>query len=137
MTKNELERAVNARISQIGEALAPLDDETAAGLTVLFPPWASGVDYSAGERVQYDQKLYRAVQTHRSQTGWEPPNVPALWTEIAAPGEIPVWKQPTGAQDAYNKGDNVHYPDAAGPVYISDVDGNVWEPTVYGWTLQA
>lgn len=49
------------------------------------------------------------------------------------PGEIPVWKQPTGAQDAYMIGDKVHFPDADGPVYISTVDNNVWQPGVYGW----
>lgn len=48
-------------------------------------------------------------------------------------GEIPVWRQPTGAQDAYHLGDKVHYPDAEGPVYISTVDDNVWTPGVYGW----
>lgn len=28
----------------------------------------------------------------------------------------------------------VHYPDENGPVYVSTVDNNVWEPGVYGWT---
>ena len=46
---------------------------------------------------------------------------------------IPVWSQPTGAQDAYKMGDKVHYPDADGPVYESTADDNVWEPGVYGW----
>lgn len=52
---------------------------------------------------------------------------------VGKPGEIPVWKQPTGAQDAYNTGDKVHYPDADGPVYESIVDNNVWNPDTYGW----
>ena len=80
-------------------------------------------------------KLYRCVQGHTSQEGWEPDKTPALWTEVALPGEIPVWKQPTGAQDAYNTGDKVHYPDKDGPVYVSTVDANVWEPGVYGWEV--
>ena len=79
--------------------------------------------------------LYKCVQAHTSQIGWEPSNVPALWTEVAKPGEIPVWKQPSGAQDAYMAGDKVHYPDKDGPVYVSIVDANVWEPGVYGWEL--
>jgi len=40
------------------------------------------------------------------------------------------------AQDAYAKGDKVRYPDERGDVWISDVDGNVWEPGVYGWTRE-
>lgn len=56
---------------------------------------------------------------------------PALWTEVAKPGEIPVWRQPTGAQDAYNTGDKVRHD---GSVWTSDIDANVWEPGVYGWS---
>lgn len=59
----------------------------------------------------------------------------ALWTEVAEPGAIPVWKQPTGAQDAYMTGDKVHYPDADGSVYISTVDNNVWSPDAFGWEI--
>ena len=67
--------------------------------------------------------------------GWSPPNVPALWTEVAQPGEIPVWKQPTGAQDAYNKGDRVWFPGRNTTVYESLIDANVYSPEAYpaGW----
>lgn len=117
----------------IEKAAESLPDEDALEAVELFPIWATDTAYTADERVSYTDKLYRCVQSHTSQVGWEPPNVPALWTEIAKPGEIPVWKQPTGAQDAYSKGDKVHYPDKDGPVYVSTVDNNVWTPTVYGW----
>lgn len=135
MTRNKLNAAVNARLEQINDALEPLDDEVAVKLVTLFPAWAAGVSYETGVRRQYGEKLYRCVQEHTSQAGWEPPNVPALWTEIAKPGEIPVWRQPTGAQDAYMAGDKVHYPTETDPVYISTIDNNVWEPGVYGWDL--
>ena len=118
----------------IEKASASLPDEDALDAVELFPAWGAGVDYALSVRVRYVDKLYRCEQAHTSQAGWEPPNVPALWTEVAKPGEIPVWRQPTGAQDAYMKGDRVHYPDKDGPVYESEVDNNVWEPGVYGWT---
>lgn len=118
----------------VHKASESLDDSDALEAVELFPVWGIGIDYARTVRVRYEDKLYRCEQPHTSQAGWEPPNVPALWTEVAKPGEIPVWKQPTGAQDAYMKGDKVHYPDADGPVYESDVDNNVWEPGVYGWT---
>ena len=115
------------------KASAFLTDEDALDGIELFPPWAAGVAYEVGVRVRFGEKLYRCEQAHTPQEGWEPPATPALWTEVSIPGEIPVWRQPTGAQDAYRIGDKVHYPDAAGPVYVSLVDSNVWEPTVYGW----
>lgn len=120
----------------IEEAAASLPDEDALEAVELFPAWAVGVEYAVGIRVRYADKLYRCEQAHTSQAGWEPPAVPALWTEVAEPGTIPVWKQPTGAQDAYMTGDKVRYPDESGDVWVSDVDGNVWEPGVYGWTME-
>lgn len=115
------------------KASVSLTDEDALDGIELFPLWAAETAYASGVRVRYEDKLYRCEQAHTSQAGWEPPAVPALWTEVAKPGEIPVWKQPTGAQDAYMTGDKVHYPDKDGPVYVSVMDNNVWEPTVYGW----
>lgn len=119
------------------KASASLPDEDALEAVELFPLWADGIDYEADQRIRYGDKLYRCVQAHASQAGWEPPATPALWTEVAKPGEIPVWKQPTGAQDAYMTGDKVHYPTAEDAVYVSTVDNNVWEPGVYGWEVEA
>jgi len=120
----------------IEEAAASLSDGDALEAVELFPAWAVDTAYPAGIRVRYGDKLYRCEQAHTSQVGWEPPVVPALWTEVAEPGTIPVWKQPTGAQDAYAQNDKVKYPDEQGDIWISDVDNNVWEPGVYGWTKQ-
>ena len=119
----------------IVKASASLPDADALEAVELFPTWQSDHAYAVGERVRYGDKLYRCVQAHTSQDSWTPDQTPALWTEVAAPGEIPVWKQPTGAQDAYQKGDKVHYPGKDDPVYVSTVDNNVWEPRVYGWDL--
>jgi hypothetical protein len=119
----------------IEKAAASLSDEDAIGCVELFPKWAADADYTVDERIRYGGKLYRCVQAHTSQADWTPDATPALWTEVAKPGEIPVWRQPTGAQDAYMRGDKVHYPDADGPVYVSTVDNHVWEPGVYGWEV--
>lgn len=121
----------------IEKASASLPDEDALEAVELFPLWEIERLCKVGERLRYEGKLYRCEQEHTSQAGWEPPAVPALWTEVAKPGEIPVWKQPTGAQDAYNTGDLVHYPTADDPVYRSTIDNNVWSPADYpaGWEV--
>ena len=44
--------------------------------------WQAGVDYAVGDEVAYPDEsgtLYTCLQAHTSLTGWEPPNVPALW----------------------------------------------------------
>ena len=117
----------------IEKAAESLPDEDALEAVELFPIWATDTVYATDERVSYGDKLYRCVQAHTSQADWTPDVTPALWTEVPKPGEIPVWKQPTGAQDAYMIGDKVWYPEKDTTVYISTVDNNVWQPGVYGW----
>lgn len=119
----------------IEKAAVSLSDTDALEAVELFPAWADGTEYIADQRVRYGSKLYRCVQSHASQADWTPNITPALWTEVAKPGEIPVWAQPTGAQDAYMIGDKVHYPTADDPVYVSIMDNNVWSPEAYGWEL--
>ena len=117
----------------IEKASASLPDEDALEAVELFPAWMTDTAYTAGIRVRYGDKLYRCEQAHTSQADWTPPAVPALWTEVARPGEIPVWKQPTGAQDAYMTGDKVWYPERDTTVWESTMDYNVYQPGVYGW----
>lgn len=45
-------------------------------------PWAAGVAYTAGTKVTYNGILYECRQSHTSLTGWEPPNVLALWLPL-------------------------------------------------------
>lgn len=129
MTPQEKARALRPIIER---AAASLSDTDALDAVELFPAWEADTEYKADERLRYEDKLYRCVQAHTSQSGWEPPAVPAIWTDVARPGEIPVWRQPTGAQDAYSKGDKVWYPEKDTTVYVSLVDANVWQPTTPG-----
>ena len=107
-----------------------LSDETALTGVELFPPWSVGKSYATGDRVQHEGTLYKCVQGHTSQADWTPPATPALWTAVSI-DEYPAWVQPTGAHDAYSKGDKVTH---SGKHWASDVDNNTWEPGVYGWT---
>ena len=119
----------------IEKGATSLTDTEALEAVALFPAWAVGTAYAVDQRIRYSDKLYRCIQAHTSQADWKPDSTPALWTEVAKPGEIPVWKQPTGAQDAYAKGDKVWFPDVNTTVYESIIDSNVWSPTDYpqGW----
>lgn len=59
-----------------------VDDNTALRMTEFYPEWASGQSYTAGYKVQRNGKLWRCIQAHTSQAGWEPENAASLWTEI-------------------------------------------------------
>ena len=116
----------------IEKASVNLSDEDALSAVELFPTWEAGKAYEANARVLFNGKLYKVNQSHTSQDDWTPEATPALFSEVAMPNEIPEWKQPQGAQDAYNKGDRVRF---NGAVYESLIDGNVWSPADYpqGW----
>lgn len=97
-----------------------------------YPQWQPDTVYGSGDIRQHDGRLWRIVQPHTSQAGWEPPNVPALWMTAHRSGVIPEWQQPSGAHDAYPAGYQVVH---NGQVWESTVDNNVWEPGVFGWEL--
>ena len=59
-----------------------VDDNTALRMVEFYPEWATSVAYAAGYKVQYGGKLWRCLQAHTSQSGWEPENAASLWTEI-------------------------------------------------------
>lgn len=78
-----MRRSEVLRLRQIIEQAAQsLDDKTALTAIPLHPVWAVGTEYAMGHKVQYDGKLWRILQAHTSQTGWEPENAPALWEQI-------------------------------------------------------
>lgn len=111
------------------KASVSLSDEDALQAVELYPAWKSGNSYAVDDRIRYGSTLYRCVQAHTSQDDWTPDATPALWTVVSLE-EFPEWVQPTGAQDAYAKGDKVSY---NGSHWESDVDANVWAPGTYGW----
>ena len=133
MTRTEL---IKIR-RMIEKASASLEDTDALETPELFPAWEAGIQVTAGDRYRFDGKLYRCNQSHITQEDWTPATTPALWTNVAEPGTIPVWVQPTGAQDAYNTGDQVWFPEEFTNIYESTIDANVWAPDVYphGWKL--
>ena len=128
------EHALKLRAA-IVKASESLPDEDALQAMELYDPWTPDTEFVYGKRVRYGADLYRCEQAHRSEANWTPDITPALWTRVALPGTIPVWQQPTGAQDAYAEGDKVYYPTADDAVWISTVNDNVWQPGVYGWEV--
>ena len=83
MTRQQLQK-IRAMIEKAAKSL---DDTDALDAPVLFPAWAVGITYSIGDRIDYNGKLYKVVQAHTSQEDWTPDQTPALYTEVAKPGQ--------------------------------------------------
>jgi len=122
----EKARYLRAKIEALAETLS---DEEGLQFVPLFKNWAVGNSYAVGDRVKFNDVLYKCVQAHTSQADWTPDLTPALWTVVSIE-DWPEWIQPTGAQDAYMKDDKVSHNSKH---WISTADNNVWEPGVYGW----
>lgn len=138
MTVIEQAEAIREAMDVAG---ATLSEEQALECVRLYRPWEVGKAYAVGEYLTFgvnsvsDPQLYKVVQNHTSQADWKPDITQALYDAIGLDADgYPVWSQPTGAHDAYNKGDIVNY---NGVLYESLIDGNVYSPDAYpaGWVV--
>lgn len=116
----------------IEKASMSLSDEDALEAVEFFPAWNVPADYVVGDRVRYNGLLYKCLQSHTSQSTWTPTDAPSLWAQVLIPDPevIPEWVQPEST-NPYMKGDKVKH---NGKTWICDMNNNVWEPGVYGWT---
>ena len=128
MTKSEAKVFISALVTLRESAT----DEQALTAPALYPTWRSRVYYAAGIRVLYNGILYKVLTAHTSQDDWTPDAAPSLFAKVLIPDEtvIPEWEQPDST-NPYSAGDKVTH---NGKTWVSDIDNNVWEPGVYGWT---
>lgn len=115
----------------IEKAAIALDDADAIEAVQLFPQWNDSAQYEAGDRVRFQNILYKCLQNHIAQPTWSPIAAPSLWAKVLIPDPevIPDWEQPDST-NAYQIGDKVRFD---GKVYESVIANNVWAPNVYGW----
>ena len=126
------------RFMQMQVQSANLDDDKAMEVADLYPAWQPMKSYAVDEIIKYgvnsdnETQLYKVIQAHTSQVDWTPDAIPSLYKAIGFTNEgVGIWTQPLGSSDAYMKDDVVSYDNE---LWTSDVDNNVWQPGVYGWT---
>ena len=133
LTKEEqLENQRNLALTFFAETLS---DAQALQVPMLFDDFdGNGVAYEVGKRVLYNGVLYKVIQAHTSQAGWNPVDAPSLFAKVineTIDGSIPEFEQPNST-NPYMKGDRVIF---NGKVYESLIDNNVYSPEAYpaGW----
>ena len=127
MTREEAQKIIEALVTLRESA----SDADALNAVAIYPAWREDVTYTTGQRVRHDGTLYKVLQDHTSQADWTPEAAPSLFAKVLIPEPeiIPEWEQPDST-NPYMQGDKVTH---NGKTWISDIDGNVWEPGVYGW----
>ena len=128
MIRDEVQAIINA-FAILRESAT---DEIALTFPMIYPAWRPGIDYKAGKRVRYLGTLYKILQDHTSQADWTPEAAPSLFAKVLIPDPETIleWERPDST-NPYAKGDKVTH---NGKTWTSDIDGNVWEPGVYGWS---
>lgn len=66
----------------IENAAQSLTDAVALTAITLYPEWSADTAYTAGFKVRRNGKLWRCIQPHTAQVGWEPENAASLWEQI-------------------------------------------------------
>lgn len=127
MTLEEAKAIIDALVTLRNSAA----DEQALKASALYQKWKVGTDYQKDKRVLYNNILYKVLADHTSQADWAPDVAPSLFAKVLIPDKnvIPEWEQPEST-NPYSKGDMVTH---NGKTWRSTIDGNVWEPGVYGW----
>jgi hypothetical protein len=137
MTKLELKTNLAAFMAAKRAACEALDDDTAAlNCTKIFPKMQyDGTLIHAGDRLQYNGKLYRASIDLWDREEFNPDNASTLWTEIIYTGGVREVKENMSAAEAFEENERGRW---KGKVYVSLISGNVWTPEVLptGWRLE-
>ena len=112
------------------------DDKEALSVKVLYKQWNKqiGKTLQVGEYINHNEVLYKVLQQHVVQDNWAPDASPSLFAKVLVDptGEtILEWEQPDST-NPYMKGDKVTH---NGITYVCDIDNNVWEPGVHGWSV--
>lgn len=80
--RDDIQKQAEQIRTSIDNICIDLPDDKAVKNIMLFLPWGADVAYVVGDRRREADKLYKCIQAHTSQAGWEPSKVPALWTVI-------------------------------------------------------
>lgn len=118
-------------IEAVGEILT---DDQALDNQLIYPTWATDTAYATGDRVRSAEKLWKCLQGHTSQEGWEPESTPAMWVEIAKPGEYREIKDGMLPTEAFALGEIGWY-QTKDNLWKSLIDNNIYTPEAYadGW----
>lgn len=134
----DTEAVMEAVKKMLSSATDELTDQEALEVAALFPTWKSkldeGKEVPAGERLWYDGKLYKVIQTHTASNLWTPDHTPALYTEVSIE-EWPEIPEVIPSEAPWMKGDKGTW---KGQHYICQMDNTVWNPDAYpaAWELQ-
>lgn len=127
MTRTQAKNFIRDLVKMRGSVI----DDIALDAPAVYPSWKEDTEYTTGQRVLYNEVLYKVLQDHTSQATWTPDVSASLFAKVLVSddGTILPWEQPDST-NYYKKGDKVTH---NGYTWVSIIDVNTYEPGVYGW----
>ena len=130
-------QAFAANLLGIEMTLTPQEQEVIATIAMLESP-TDGTQWLPEKRIWLGQgtivnssgQNFYVIQGHFTQADWAPHDTPALFMLMQE--DYAEWVQPQGTHDAYMQGDKVSF---GGQMWVSDINNNVWQPGVHGWSV--
>ena len=102
-------------------------EEMALNYVALYPNWKIGKALSVGERIEYEGKLYKVVQTHTTQESWTPDLTPSLFEPIDVVNEGTLANPIVAAAGMCYFKDKYYLDETNGKIYLctrDDSNGN-------------
>lgn len=110
----------------------------------MYPTWEqllakkaeckAGTVFRWGVNADDETQLWQFISGYTPNEIYLPDEDIAHYKKIGITEDgIPIWTQPYGREDSYMTGDAVSH---NGYIWTSDLDYNVWEPGVYGWSIK-
>ena len=116
-----------AIIDAIKSLRETLTDEVALDYVTLFPDWTIGKELNVGDRIEYENKLYKVVQAHTTQESWTPDLTPALFEPIDVVNEGTLANPIVAAAGMTYFKDKYYLDETNGKIYLcirDDSNGN-------------
>jgi hypothetical protein len=123
MTYTEANKIINA-LKNLREELS---DEKALDYTVLYPSWKTNKELKLGDRVKHNERLYKVIQEHITQSDWTPDKALTLFEPIDLVNEGSMSKPIVAAIGMTYFKDKYYLDETTGKIYLctrDDSNGN-------------
>lgn len=114
-----------------------LSDEMALEYAVLYTDWKVGKEFIVGERVEFEDRLYKVITAHTAQETWAPNLTPALFEPIDIINEGTLSNPIIAAAGMTYFKDKYYLDETDGKVYLCTRDDSNGNGTALHFTPSA